>query len=243
MVGDVMCIIVACLLCLWLMFNVLAFISSYIWCSRQSRRKPKSIESMLDTKENPHCQFVNVKILAAEYFEGITRYTLGKVARIPSFKLRNLLYRGVFRMNITKRTVIYSGCEFRSPYHIKIGDSVIGPSNIIDGRCGVVIGNHVCTGSGVKIWTLQHDPQSKFFSEWCNSRNWYYHGLLPCNCFTRAKDSRRSSDLWGRLLPRIVSPIQFMPEYLQRKDRECDLSYELRRHWWFVMNNTEQTKL
>jgi acetyltransferase-like isoleucine patch superfamily enzyme len=238
MVGDVMCIIVACLLCLWLMFNVLAFISSYIWCSRQSRRKPKSIESMLDTKENPHCQFVNVKILAAEYFEGITRYTLGKVARIPSFKLRNLLYRGVFRMNITKRTVIYSGCEFRSPYHIKIGDSVIGPSNIIDGRCGVVIGNHVCTGSGVKIWTLQHDPQSKFFSvNGATVEIGHYSWIASFATVLPGRKIQEGAVISaGAIVTKDCEPYTIYAGIpaVKKGPRECDLSYELRRHWWFV---------
>ncbi len=238
MVGEILCISVASLLCLWLIFYVLVFIFSYIWCSRQSRRKPESIKSMLETGKDYSGQTVNVKVLITEYFEGITRYALGKVARMPSFKLRNFLYRAVFRMNITKRTVIYSGCEFRSPYHITIGDSVIDPSNIIDGRCGVVIGNHVCTGSGVKIWTMQHDPQSKFFSVKGAAVEIGHYAWIAS--FATILPGRRIQEgaviAAGAIVTKDCEPYTIYAGVpaVCKGQRECDLSYKLRRHWWFV---------
>lgn len=237
MVGAVIYII-ASLLCLWLMFNALVFLSSYTWCRRQSRRKPQSLESMPDIKGNQNNLSMNLKILATEYFEGITRYALGKVARIPSFKICNFLYRIVFRMKITKKTIIYSGCEFRSPYHIVIGDSVIGPSNIIDGRCGVVIGNHVCTGSGVKIWTMQHDPQSKVFGVKGAAVEIGHYSWIAS--FATVLPGRRIQEgaviSTGAIVTKDCEPYTIYAGIpaVKKGTRERDLSYELRRHWWFV---------
>lgn len=220
------------------MFNVLAFFSSYIWCYRQSKRKPEPIGLMCELKENRYSSSVNVKTLATEYFEGITRYALGKVARIPSFKLRNFLYRVVFRMNITKKTVIYSGCEFQSPYHIKIGDSVIGPGNILDGRCGVVIGNHVCTGSGVKIWTMQHNPQSKFFSvKGAAVEIGHYSWIASFATVLPGRKIQEGAVIsTGAIVTKDCEPYTIYAGVpaTKKRTRERDLSYELGRHWWFV---------
>lgn len=67
-------------------------------------------------------------------------------------------------MNIKKNTVTHAGCEFRAPWNITIGASVIGSNNVVDGRKGLIISDYVCTGSEATIWTLQHNIQSSTFA-------------------------------------------------------------------------------
>lgn len=66
-------------------------------------------------------------------------------------------------MNISKKAVVYGG-EFRSPWNINIGDSVIGTNYILDGRFGITITDAVCLGSDVYIWTAQHNVNDIYFS-------------------------------------------------------------------------------
>jgi len=98
------------------------------------------------------------------YMYGYMRYCIIQTGKIPSFRVRNSLYRFVFYMKITKKTVIYSGCEFRSPWNIKADNCVIAGGCIFDGRRGIEIGEHVVFGSGVHIWTEEHSIDDPYFS-------------------------------------------------------------------------------
>lgn len=86
------------------------------------------------------------------------------VGRLPSHLLRKFLYRRA-GMTIGQRSWIYSGAEVRNPSGIVIGDDVIiGHNAVLDGRCGLRIGNNVNLSTGVWIWTMQHDHQSETFA-------------------------------------------------------------------------------
>ena len=97
------------------------------------------------------------------FVSGLIHYLCLRVGRIPSFAIRRILYKNIFCMKIEKRTIIYGGYEFRSPWNIRIGESVIGANSILDGRGGIIIGNLVCISSQINIWTIQHDSQDSFF--------------------------------------------------------------------------------
>ena len=65
--------------------------------------------------------------------------------------------------------VIYGGFEIRSPEKIHIGKgAIIGDNSILDGRCGLYIGDNVNFSTGVNIWTLQHDMNDSMFR--CNDK-------------------------------------------------------------------------
>jgi acetyltransferase-like isoleucine patch superfamily enzyme len=66
-------------------------------------------------------------------------------------------------MRINSRAVIHGGCEVRSPWNIKIGNSVIGVGAILDGRNGIEIEDDVVLATGVWIWTEQHDTEDPYF--------------------------------------------------------------------------------
>lgn len=84
---------------------------------------------------------------------------------VPSHHLRRFLYRRILRMKIRRTTIIYGGAEIRSPRSIAVGEhSIIGHHAILDGRNGLIIGDNVSLGTGVWIWTAEHDPQSPDFA-------------------------------------------------------------------------------
>lgn len=105
----------------------------------------------------------------ADFILGYIRYSLIYTGRIPAHWLRNKLYRHAYQMNLGKRVVIYGGSEIRSPHKITIGNgSIIGDDAKLDGRREIIIGENVNLGTGVWIWTEQHDPQDPLFA--CNDK-------------------------------------------------------------------------
>ena len=98
------------------------------------------------------------------YRDGLKFLLILLCGRIPSQRLRRTIYRDVLHMSVGKTTVIYGGAEIRDPEKIAIGEhSVIGHYSILDGRCGIQIGENVNLSSGVWIWTMQHDLQDPAF--------------------------------------------------------------------------------
>lgn len=78
--------------------------------------------------------------------------------RIPSFTLRHFILKYLYGVSIGKETNIEMGVSFLSPERIKIGDNTVIHSDcLLDGRCGIEIGNCVDVGSQVNVFTLQHN--------------------------------------------------------------------------------------
>lgn len=80
------------------------------------------------------------------------------IARVPSFSLRHCVLRCLYGMSIGHGTNIEMGVKVFSPERIVIGsNSVVHFGCLLDGRCGLRIGNCVDIGINVHIYTLQHD--------------------------------------------------------------------------------------
>lgn len=97
------------------------------------------------------------------YVYGWVRYNTMLTGHIPSYRIRKILYRVVFGMKVSKGTVIFGGCEFRSPWNISLGNCVIGANCILDGRGRISVEDDVVFGSGVHIWTMKHSINDPFF--------------------------------------------------------------------------------
>lgn len=103
------------------------------------------------------------------FLYGLMRYSVLLTGKIPSGHIRNWIYRFIFNMKITKKTVIYGGCEIRSPWNFHADNCVISNNCILDCRNGITIGENVVFGGGVHVWTEQHDINSPTFQ--VTSRN------------------------------------------------------------------------
>lgn len=97
------------------------------------------------------------------YAYGLMRYNLIIVGKMPSTRIRYILYKYIYRMKLSKKSVIYGGCEIRSPWNITIGNSVVAVGCLLDGRQRITIGDNVVFGSFVHLWTEEHDLNDPYF--------------------------------------------------------------------------------
>ncbi len=101
--------------------------------------------------------------LLKNYLYGLSRYMSIVIGKIPSHHLRKILVKYVLCLDIHSKAVLYGGFELRSPWNIKIGQSVIGVGALLDGRNGIVIEDDVCFAQAVSVYTLQHDVNDDHF--------------------------------------------------------------------------------
>lgn len=120
--------------------------------------------SQVEALDNKKRFIKNVFELVNPYLYGWMRFSTLLVGKIPSHRIRNLVMHYIFCMDITKNTVIYGGCEIRSPWNIKANRCVISTYCILDGRNGIIFGEDVVLGGGVHIWTEEHNVNDPFFS-------------------------------------------------------------------------------
>jgi putative colanic acid biosynthesis acetyltransferase WcaF len=83
----------------------------------------------------------------------------------PSFAIRHLILRWLYRLKFGKSSAIEMGVRFYAPQKIEIGEySIVHFDAFLDGRQYLEIGDSVDIGHQVNIFTLQHDiddPQYK----------------------------------------------------------------------------------
>jgi len=102
--------------------------------------------------------------LIVRYIDGYVRYTIFKVGMLPSHRIRNFLYKNIYCVKMSPKSIVYFGAEIRAPYNLTIGNgSIIGDNAILDARNGIEIGENVNFSSKVAIWTEQHDHRSPLF--------------------------------------------------------------------------------
>lgn len=153
------------LLLITVLIMLLNIMLTMIFC--RVMKKKTVIKNTLDVKKSDTRPGTLKSSLNGELFSylyGLARYNAIVIGKFPSHRIRKLFYKYVFCMNLDKQTVIYGGCEIRSPWNITIGKSTIGVACILDGRYGIEIRDSVCLGGGVHIWTAQHDVQDPNFS-------------------------------------------------------------------------------
>lgn len=98
------------------------------------------------------------------FMDSLLRLNVFIVSEIPSHFVRRIFLIYICKMEIHPKAVIYSGFEIRAPWNITIGKgAIIGDKSILDGRCGIRIGENVNLSTGVWIWTLQHDYNDSYF--------------------------------------------------------------------------------
>lgn len=154
----------------WIVAITFIIVQSFLTsCFSKYKRNKFLAEKANEVKEdNKYCaknsHSSELKKNIRMYIEGIIRLKLFIVSYIPSHRIRKLILKYVYRMNIQAKTVIYYGFEIRDPWNIQIGNSIIGDKCILDGRMGITIGDNVNISTGAKIWTLQHAVNDPYFS-------------------------------------------------------------------------------
>jgi len=97
------------------------------------------------------------------YIYGLYSLFLRLISYTPSHIFRKTLYKAL-GMKLARNSWVYGLVEIRSPKNIEIGQgSVIGEHCLIDGRCGLFVGDNVNISTGAYIWTLHHDINSPDF--------------------------------------------------------------------------------
>lgn len=153
---------------IWFLFELFLFICAGFICHIKRSRKKLNQNGTSDSAKQNHLEQDSIisryKQHIMYFLRGTVKYTVYVTSRIPSHTIRNYIYKYVFCISIKSNATIYFGSEFRAPYNIEIGaGSIIGDNCLIDGRCGVSIGENVNLSSEVRIWTLQHDMQDADF--------------------------------------------------------------------------------
>lgn len=105
-----------------------------------------------------------VRAIKQRTLHGLTVCSGRAIGMVPSHHFRLFAYRKALGMKVGSHTTIYRKPELLRPSRICIGNNtVIGRGAILDGRCGISIGNNVNFSSGVWIWTLEHDKDDPAF--------------------------------------------------------------------------------
>ncbi len=80
------------------------------------------------------------------------------VNHLPLYSVRHFLYRRLYGMAIGRRSYVGRDCCVFRPDLISIGDDThVHFGCLLDGRRGLIIGDHCQISFYVRIFTLQHD--------------------------------------------------------------------------------------
>ena len=154
-----------------MVFLDLLFLAMFCRISRMVERiksKDAKKDSALTTVEDRKPLIRRIYSYFNSYCYGWMRYSVLCIGRFPSCRIRNLIMRHVFCMQITRKSVLYGGSEFRSPWNIKMGNCVVSNNCLFDGRSGISIADNVVFGVGVRLWTAEHavnDPMFRVLDE------------------------------------------------------------------------------
>lgn len=133
------------------------------WNDKRRMKKSFSSEGIYCEDKEKDSRIKIIYRWLNSYLYGYTRTMIIMTGKIPSHRIRKMLYKYVFRMKISAKTIIYGGTEIRSPWNIKMGICTVAANCILDGRSGIEIGDNVVLGANVHIWTEEHDVNDPFF--------------------------------------------------------------------------------
>jgi acetyltransferase-like isoleucine patch superfamily enzyme len=96
---------------------------------------------------------------------GWSFYGIVLIGKLPGHSVRRALYRWCYGFSFPMSSVLYGGAEIRNCRGLKIGENTcIGHHAVLDARGGLEFGRNVNVGSGVWIWTEEHDPNDPDFA-------------------------------------------------------------------------------
>lgn len=153
----------------WLIF-LMMYLPLSLWISRRPVGEAglPTLQEMQDNEDSvqaPMSAGRKIKDAISRFFQSYYRYSVFQVGRIPSHHVRKFLYKNLYRVRMAEECVVYFGAEIRGSWNLVIGrGSIIGDNALLDARrCGIEIGENVNIGSGVSMYTGQHNYNDPYF--------------------------------------------------------------------------------
>lgn len=151
----------------WLIFiflSPLIIIYNKLLYNKGNLLKTETFKELFEEKESPSLVLF-LKNGINRFMYGYIKYSDIKVGLIPSHTIRNFIYQKIFKIKMSKNSIIYFGCEIRGHNNLIIGKgSIIGDKCIVDARSGgIYLGDNVNIGSSVQLWTDSHDLNDPYF--------------------------------------------------------------------------------
>ncbi|GHT43402.1 hypothetical protein FACS189438_0500 [Bacteroidia bacterium] len=172
----------------------------------------------------------HLKQFIAELFEFVSSIVMS----IPLGVMRTY-YMKIILKKCGKGVSCMKFVRFYSPHRISIGNNVFINRNVmLDGRCGLMIGDSCDIGEYVKIWSLTHNPadnEHKFkggktiIEDHCWIAPWSI-------IFPGVKIGRGAVVATGAIVTKDVQPLTIVAGVPAKKigERKNDLHYKLNYH-------------
>jgi acetyltransferase-like isoleucine patch superfamily enzyme len=158
-------IVVLVLLLLKPIFNISAFILSFVFYASPRRNNNKQSADTQIVSNNNTARKKTIKTAIAYWVNGLIFYAILQTGKISFHSVRNVIYKYILKIKMEKNVILYGGAEIRSPHKLTIGKgSIIGHHSILDARNGIEIGKNVNFSHGVWLWTEQHNHNNSDFS-------------------------------------------------------------------------------
>ena len=217
----------------WIIFLLMIPVIRLVHVKKKRKLKDISSEIIDSVSEDSNRRgFISIIKL---YLAGYIRYANFQVGLIPSHYIRNFLYRNVWLVDMKPSVVIYWGAEMRASEQLHIGKgSIIGDKAILDARRGgIYIGENVNFGTGIQLWTGQHDYNDPYFRSMpgkrgpikIGNRAWIGPGVIILHSVTIGEGAVVAA---GAVVTKDVEPYTLVGGVPAKKigERSKDLRYE-----------------
>ena len=107
---------------------------------------------------------LSIKDFVFSFIGASIRYFDIQTGKIPSFLIRNLMYKSFFGVSMGHRVTIHYGAEIRAHKKLVVGDGcIVGDKCLLDARNTLTLGKNVNISSNCSIYTAQHDHRDPWF--------------------------------------------------------------------------------
>lgn len=124
---------------------------------------------------HPKKKFANLRNIYHKfygYIDSFVRYIDIKVAFIPSFLIRDFIYKHILGVKMGLNTTLHYGAEIRNHSCLIMGKgAIVGDKALLDARNGIILGENVNISSNVSIYTHQHNHRFHDFRATTNAHS------------------------------------------------------------------------
>lgn len=168
----------------WIMLVILCpFIirrqkDQYLRWEKQYNTPPHPVNSNIELIINPlqtQKKFANLRRIYHKFYgfiDSFVRFIDIKVADVPSFFIRDFIYKNILGVKIGLNTTLHYGAEIRNHSCLILGKgTIVGDKALLDARNGIILGENVNISSNVSIYTHQHNHRFHDFRATTNAHS------------------------------------------------------------------------